>query len=186
MGGLSHYKNSHISMQTLEPVYLNLFEVIITPPPTVDKWDYVLETIKNIGGMVTDVIAASGVTQTYKNSTRRFASGHGSQTTVDINITYQVSVDDDLSLIAYKGLRKWTDLVWNPLNGKMMTKKNYVGGPMTVFLHNKEDEVLRQWIFPKIWPGSPLAEMALDYTAPDTIYETSMMFHADYWEDMTH
>lgn len=186
MSGYAHYKNSKISMNNWEPVPLNLFEVIITPPPTVDKWDYVLEQITKIEGMATDQTPPAGIEQIYKGAKRRFSNNFPDATTVDLTVGFEVNVDDELSMIPYRGLRNWCDLVWNPLNATMKTKKNYIGGPINIFLYNREDEVIRQWIFPVVWPTSSLPAIGLDYTQGSGKYELSMNFAADYYEDMAY
>lgn len=183
--GLSHYRNSKISMQNFEPVYMNLFEVILTPPSTVDSWDYVLEEITKISGMTTDQIPGAGVEQIYKGAKRRFSGALPDTTVVDLTIGFNVNVDDNLSIISYKGLRKWSDLIWNPLTGAMMLKKDYIGGPLTVFLMNKVREVLREWIFPVVWPTTPLPEQGLDYSDGNAIYGVEMTFAADFWDDLS-
>ena len=183
--GHKHYRNSKVSMSNFEPVYLNLFEVILTPPPSVDKWEYVLEQITKISGMTTDQIPGAGVEQSYKGAKRRFAGALPDTTTVDLTIGFNVNVDDDASMIAYKGMRNWSNLIWNPLTGVMMLKKDYIGGPLTVFLHNKIDNVLREWIFPVVFPTSPLNDMGLDYSDGNAIYSVESTFAADFWDDMS-
>lgn len=190
MAGLAHYKNSKISMANYEPVYLNLFEVIITPPADAtrftDEKELVLEEITKISGLVTDVVADSAVEQVYKGAKRRFANSFAPQTTVDLVIGFNVNVkSDDNSLIAYKSLREWCDLIWNPLTGGMSLKSTYIGGPLTVLLHNKANDVLREWVFPTIWPKTAPAEMSLEYGDGAAIYSTEITFCADYWEDVT-
>lgn len=183
--GLAHYKNSKVSMQDFEPVYLSLFEVILTPPPTVDKWDYVLEQITKISGLATDQTPEAGSEQTYKGVKRRFAAALPPATTVDLTLGFNVNIDDSLSMISYKGLRKWSDLIWNPLSGAMSLKKDYIGGPLTVFLNNKINEPIRQWIFPKVWMTSSIPQMELDYSDGAAIYSMEATFAADYFEDIT-
>lgn len=38
MAKLPHYRNSTAAMQKYEPVYLNLFEITIQPPPGLPNW----------------------------------------------------------------------------------------------------------------------------------------------------
>ena len=180
----SHYTNSKVSMQQFEPVYNNLFDAIITPPKLITSgWDYVLESVTKVNGMTTDTLPGI-VEQTFKGAKRRFAGALAESTTVDLVIGFNVNVADDLSLISYNGLRKWSDLIWNPRTGAMMLKKDYTGGPMTVFLKNKIGEVLREWVFPTIWPMSALPAIDLDYSDGGAIYSVEMSFAADYWDDI--
>ena len=185
MSGHAHYKNSQISMNNYQPVHLNLFQVIITPPPFVAKWQYVLEEITKISGLATDQTPPAGIEQTYKGAKRSFSNSLADTTVVDLTIGFQVNADEENSMIAYAGMKEWCNAVWNPLNATMKLKKNYIGGPITVFLYNQEEEVIREWIFPVVWPTTPLAAMELDYADGAQIYSFEMGFRSDYWEDIT-
>jgi len=184
MAGYPHYKNSHAAMQLWEPVYLNLFEVLLTPPPSVDNWDYVMENVKTVSGL--DVEKVPGlVEQIYKGAKRRFSAAYPDSTTADIAMSFEVNLDDSNSMYVYKGLRKWCDLIFDPLTGGMVLKKDYVGGPLIVTLHNRAADVIRQWIFQVVWPMQALNMMDLDYSTGSNIYSVDMTFAADYWDDLS-
>ena len=53
MAGLPHYRNSKAAVNKYEPVYTNLFEVTILPPPGVSGGDILLEHVRSIGGLNT-------------------------------------------------------------------------------------------------------------------------------------
>lgn len=185
MAGLPHYKNAKIAMQLGEPVYQNLFEVTITPPAGVSGWDQlVLDNIKKIGGLETEKTPGL-VEQIYKGARRRFSAAFPDSTTVDIAIDFEVNLNDANSMYVYKALRRWTDLIFDPLTGAMTLKKDYAGGPMTVSVHNKKGDIFRQWVFPVVWPMTALPAMELDYSSGSNIWSVSMTFAADYWEDMS-
>lgn len=183
MAGLPHYKNARVNMEMWEPVYQNLFEVMLTPPAAVGGWDYVMDNVNKISGLDTDKTPGA-VEQKYKGATRRFAAALPDSTVVDIAIDFSVNVDESKSMYVWRALREWCNLVWNPLTGAMMLKKDYTGGPMTVSLYNRVGDVVRQWVFPTVWPGSALNPMELDYDNGTTIYAASITFLSDYWEDI--
>lgn len=183
MNGLPHYRNDRIGMALWEPVYLNLFQVLLTPPPAVDTWDYVIDNVTKISGLTTDLIPTAPVEQTYKGSKRSYAGAFPEKTTVDLAMSFQVNLNDSHSMFVFKGLRQWCDLIFDPLNGAMVLKKDYVGGPLVVSLYNRRGDIFRQWTFPVLFPMSPLPAMDLDYAATD-IWQIEMTFRSDYWDDV--
>lgn len=186
MGGLPHYKNSKASMNLYEPVYLNLFEVTIQPPPAVSAWsELVIENISKVSGLDVNKVPPASVEQHYKGAKRRFAASLPDSTTVDIEITFFVNLDDNNSMYVYKALKQWGELIFDPLTGAMSLKKDYVGGPMTISIYNRRGDIFRQWIFPVVWIAKNIPQMDLDYSSGTNIYEISMTFVADYWEDIS-
>lgn len=184
MAGLPHYKNAHVAMEKWEPVYLNLFEVTIKPPESVDTWEWVMDNVTKVSGL--DVEKVPGpVEQTYKGAKRRFAGGFVDDTTVSLNVGFEVNLNNNNSMYVYKALRKWCDLVFDPLTGAMTLKVDYTGGPMTVSLYNRVGDIFRQWIFPVIWPMSNIPSMDLDYSSGSSIWQIEITFAADYWEDIS-
>lgn len=184
--GMPHYVNSTASMNNFEPVFLSTFNVLITPPALVDGWDFVLEQITKVSGMATDKLPGADVVQKFKGVDRRFSGNLPSETTVDIEVEFNVNINDDNSMYVYKAMRKWCDLIWNPLTGSRVLKKDYVGGPMIVSLYNRIGQVTRQWIFPTIWPIEPIPAMDLDYSDGSAIYgPLTMKFASDYWSDIS-
>ncbi len=184
MAGLPHYKNAHVAMEKWEPVYLNMFEILLKPPKAVDSWEWVMDNVKSIGGMETDKTPDASVTQSYKGASRRFAAGFPESTTVDLTVEFEVNLNESNSMYVYKGLRRWCDIIWDPLTGAMSLKRDYAGGPMTVSIYNRKGDIFRQWIYPVLWPKQSLPAMDLSYE-PSDAWKISMVFAADYWEDMS-
>ena len=149
-----------------------------------DDWEYVVDNVKTVAGL--DVEKVPGVVeQIYKGAKRRFSAAMPDTTTADIAISFEVNLNDNNSMYVYKGLRNWCDLIFNPLTGGMVLKKDYVGGPLIVTLYNRAADVIRQWIFQVVWPMSPLNMMDLDYSTGGTLYSADMTFAADYWDDIS-
>lgn len=183
--GLPHYRNSKTSMENWEPVYLNLFQVVFTPPPLVSSWDYVVENITRVSGLTVEQQAGI-VEQRFKGAKRSFAGALGENTTVDISIDFNVNLNDNNSMFTYKALRRWCDLVWDPLTGAQLLKKDYVGGPLVISLYNKIGQVSRQWTFPQVFPLRPLPAMDLAYETGTNIYQIQGFgFRSDYWDDVS-
>lgn len=184
MAGLPHYKNAHVAMEKWEPVYLNLFEVLIKPPTGVDSWEWVMDNVTKVSGLDVEKTPAP-VEQIYKGARRRFAGGFPDTTTTDIGISFEVNLNNNNSMYVYRALRRWCDLIFDPLTGAMTLKTDYAGGPMTVSLYNRKGDIFRQWIFPVIFPVTSLPVMELDYSTGANIWQLEMTFGADYWEDMS-
>ncbi len=184
MAGLPHYKNAHVAMEKWEPVYMNLFEVLIKAPDAVDQWEWVMDNVTKVSGLDVEK-TPSPVEQIYKGAKRRFAGGFPDSTTADISIGFEVNLNNNNSMYVYRALRKWCDLIFDPLTGAMTPKVDYAGGPMTVSLYNKRGDIFRQWIFPVIFPITAIPIMDLDYASGSTIWQIDMTFAADYWEDMS-
>lgn len=196
--GLPHYKNSKASMDAFEPVYQNLFELRITPPAAIRKgtpWenaDLILDNKVRIRGLANIEKAPGVVEQIYKGATRSYSAGYVDKTSADIELDFNVNVDDTNSVYVYKALRAWSDLIYNPQTGSMSTKSIYAGKgtdatSMTVFVYNRNNIVIRQITFYQIFPIAPITGLNLDYTPPgNEIYKIEgWKLRADYWDDVT-
>lgn len=89
-------------------------------------------------------------------------------------------------MYVYKALRRWSDLVYDPLTGAMTPKLSYASKQslLTVHLYKKNGDIIRTWIYPSVFPSKALTSMDLDY-AQQSNYKASMTFRSDYWEDIT-
>lgn len=187
MGLLPHYKNSKAGMEQFEPVYMNLFQVSLIPPPGVTVWDkeLIIENVIKITGLNVEQ-NPEPVTQTFKGHKRSYAGSYVNNTYVDITIDFEVNVNNDNSMYVYKALRRWSDLVRDPLTGAMTPKLTYASKQslMTIHLYKKNGDIIRTWIFPSVFPSSPLPAMELNYEQ-GSIFKASLKLRADYWEDVT-
>lgn len=187
--GLAHYRNSTISMNKYEPIYLNLFEVSVVLPQMIagSNSALLMEEVIKVSGLDVDKVPPGGITQTYKGADRVFANARPDSTTVDISLDFNVNLDDSNSAFAYKTLRAWCDLVWDPLTGAMQLKKDYTGGPMTISVYNRRGDVHRQYRFPVVFPTTNLTAVDLDYIGGGaTAYTVSgFVLHSDFWDDIS-
>ena len=182
MAGLPHYRNSKASMNKFEPVYNSQFEITLQPPPAVSDWALVMEQVLKVGGV--EVNRVPGVVeQKYKSAKRSFAGGIVEDTTVDVTLDFEVNLNESNSMYVYKALRKWCDLIYDPLTGKMGLKREYTGGPMIINYFNKNGDIFRRLTFPVCFPTTPITAIDSDYSNNDIYRITGFTLRADYWEE---
>jgi hypothetical protein len=189
MAGLPHFTNSRAAINNFEPVYLNQFEVIISPPAgiidatTTFKGETILtQQVKSITGLAVDILPAANVEQNYKFATRRYAGGEPSTSDMTLTMEFEVNLNDTNSMTTYKILRQWSDLIYNPLTGAMGLKSDYVGS-MVISVFNKRGDVFRRIRIPSCFLSEAINAMELDYENP-AIYTVSTSWICDYWEDL--
>lgn len=189
MAGLPHFTNSLAGINNYEPVFLNQFQVLITPPPgipdaniTFNGESILTQQVKSITGMAVDIAPAQPVEQNYKFATRRYAGGEPSTSDMNLTMEFEVNLSDTNSMTVYKILRQWSDLIYNPLTGAMGLKVDYVGS-MLITVFNKRGDVFRRIRIPSCFISEPINAMDLDYETP-AIYTISTSWVCDYWEDL--
>jgi len=180
MAGLPHYQNSLFGINKYEPVYLNQFEVLITPPGPVLGGQILVQQVTNLTGLEVDKTPAP-IQQRYKFAVRNYAGAKPDQTYFDLVLSFTVNLNDSNSMYVFKTLRQWTDLIYNPLTGAMGVKTDYTG-TMVISIFNKQGDVFRRITCKDCFPTTPLTVMELDYQAID-IYNVTMTWAVDYWDD---
>lgn len=197
--GLPHFRLSQASMQSFEPIYKNLFEVRITPPAAVrtgTPWEntqLILDNVISVGGLGAIEKIPGIVEQKYKGATRSYAGSLPPNTYADINISFELNLDNSNSAYVYKALKSWTDLVYNPLTGELGLKSEYAGTSddptlMTVLVYNKKGVVIKQITFRQIFPTTALTTPfdTLSYDTGTVISRVdNFTFRADYWDNIT-
>jgi hypothetical protein len=188
MAGLPHYTSSRAAINNFEPVFLNQFEVIINPPngiidaSTMFRGEMVLtQQVKSITGLTVDITAVDPVQQNYKFATRRYAGGEPTTSDMTVTMDFEVNLNDQNSMVVYKVLRQWSDLIYNPLTGAMGLKNDYVGS-MVISIFNKRGDVFRRIRIPSCFLSEAINAMPLDYENP-AIYTIQTSWICDYWED---
>lgn len=197
--GLPHFRLSQASMQSFEPVYKNLFEVRITPPAAIrtgTAWEntqLIMDNVVSIGGIGGVEKIPGTVEQKYKGAVRSYAAALPDTTTADIDLTFEVNLNNENQVYVYNALKAWTDLVYNPLTGELGLKSEYAGTAddptiMTVLVYNKKGVVIKQLTFRQVFPTTALTSVfdTLDYSQGTTISQvTGLTFRADYWDNIT-
>lgn len=194
--GLPHFKTSRVSMEMYEPVYLNLFTVEIQLPKGLtgtggvseeDK-NLLLEGVQNVKGLDTNKVPGAVDTQTYKGAQRSFAQSVTDKTNIDVTMDFEINVrgsaDGTPDLYTLKILRRWNDLIWDPLTGRQGLKVNYVAPSVTVTIHDKANQPFWQWILYNVFPTTNLPQPDLDYANKANLYKvTNYTLRCDYWDE---
>lgn len=198
--GLPHYNNSRASAQMWEPEWKNLFWVQITLPALVgedeETRDLLLEEVIKVGGLDTNVVP--GVTeQTYKFATRSYANAGPEKTTLDVTLDFNVNLSYDewergsgkasgVNNYVIKTLRKWTDLVWDPLTGRMGLKKDYTAPEVVITMHDKAMNPYWQWTLYDVFPiNKGIGPIDLDYTQKNQIVTVQgFTLRCDHWDEV--
>ena len=188
MAGLPHYITSKASIQKFEPVFLNQFEVIITPPPAIPvpaglpgNGNILLEHVKRISGLAVDINPGE-TNQTFKFAKRYFSGAAPAKTGVDVSIEFTVNLDNSTSMYVYKVFREWADLLYNPLTGAQGLKINYCGN-MVINVFNKQGDVHRRITLKDVFIANRLKPMELSYLGTE-LYTLEVQFASDYFDDV--
>jgi hypothetical protein len=180
MAGLPHYQNSLFGINKYEPVYLNQFEVLITPPAAVLGGPILVQQVTSITGLGVDKTPAA-TQQKYKFAVRNYAGAKPEQTVFDLTVNFSVNLNDANSMYVFKTLRQWTDLIYNPLTGAMGLKRDYTG-TIVLSIFNKQGDVFRRITCRDCFPISPIGAMEMDYSGTE-LYDISLQWAVDYWDD---
>lgn len=183
---LPHYSNSVAATNNYEPVFLNQFDVIITPPTVITQnVNLLVEHVKTLEGLP-ELTPTDVVKQYYKFASRAYAAAKPGQTDAQLKIEFEVNLNEDNDAYVYNIIRKWADLVYDPLTGRQGLKKDYVG-EIYVAQANKAGEIFREWRFKPVFPFSPtkggesLTQTKLQYLADGDgqIYRVTLNLQAD-------
>jgi len=190
MAGLSHFNNSKAGRNNFEPIFLNQFQVLITPPAPVSVGNtnfngesILTQQVKSMNALQVDIQPTGPVTQYYKFAERRYAGGEPSTSDVQFNMSFEVNLNSENSMSVYKILRQWSDLIYNPLTGAMGLKRDYVGN-MVVSIFNKEGDVFRRINLNNCFPIEPITAMNLSYDTGDVLYIIDTTWKSDHWNDL--
>lgn len=190
-----HFTSSKRSMDLHEPIYLNLWTAQILPSDLpngminqygIDDVNIVLEGLRSVGGLDTQP-GVGQVLQKYKWAERGYAGGQPNKTHLDLTMSFELNVkrndDGTNDNYTYKFLRRWSDLTYDPLTGKMNIKRNYTAKAMTILLHDKEGKPIHQWICYNLFPTSAIPNPPLSYDNGNIWQNFQMTFWCDYFDE---
>lgn len=191
--GLPHFRTSRVSRELYEPIYLNLFTVEIDLPEKLvldnesDK-NLLLEGVQRVGGLDTNKNPGVAELQHYKMADRSFAASGTGQTYIDIQLDFEVNVrgskDGAPDMYTVKMLRRWNDLIWDPLTGRQGIKAEYIAPSMTITMHDKKHQPFWQWICYNVFPTTSLPVPELNYQSKTNLYKvTGFTLRCDYWDE---
>ena len=185
--GLSHFKNSRAAQELFEPVYQNLFTIQIALPigvgSTEENTNLLLENVLRIGGLQSHTFPTSPVAQKYKWATRRFAGAKPDDTTMDLSIDFEVNLDKTPSAYVLKTLRKWSDLVYDPLTGRTGLKADYVAPWTLITMYDRAGNPFWQWKLYYVFPIAQITEPTPDYNEEEIYRITGWGLACDYWDE---
>jgi len=185
--GLGHFRNSRASQELYEPVYLNLFTVQIELPTgvgsTPENTNLTLENVQKISGLVSHKMPTSLISQYYKWAVRRYAGAKPESTSMDITIDFEVNVDRTPSAYVLKTLRKWCDLVYDPLTGRTGLKADYVAPWMLITMYDRAARPFWQWRCYNVFPMTALPAAELGYQATDNYKIAGFGIACDFWDE---
>lgn len=193
--GLPHFKTSRVSMEMYEPVYQNLFTVEFQLPAGLtgtggisdDDKNLLLEGVQKVDGLDTNKVPGA-VEQHYKFADRSFAQSGTENTHIDVKLDFEINVRGSKAgtpdIYTLKILRRWNDLIWDPLTGRQGLKVDYVAPTVTITIHDKADQPFWQWILYNVFPTTNLPVPSLDYMNKNQLYKvTGYTLRCDYWDE---
>jgi hypothetical protein len=181
MAGLPHWSNSRAATNYYEPVFLNQFEVIITPPAAIaENVDLLVEHVVSISGLP-ELTPTGVIDQKYKFAQRSYAAAVPEKTVADLDIKFTVNLNEENNMYIYNILRGWADLAYDPLTGRQGLKRDYYG-EIYVAIFNKAGDIFREFKFTPCIPMGAFTAMDLMYTKGE-VYELSAKFRADAWKE---
>jgi hypothetical protein len=183
-------------MEMYEPVYLNLFTVEFQLPKGLtgtggvsdDDKNLLLEGVQKVDGLKTNKVPGATL-QHYKFADRSFANSGTDQTYIDVTIDFEINVRGSATgspdMYTLKILRRWNDLIWDPLTGRQGLKVNYVAPTATVTMHDKANQPFWQWTLYNVFPITDLPAPQLDYSQKNALYKvTGYTLRCDYWDEV--
>lgn len=182
---MPHFRNSTAGVNNWEPVFLNQFDVIISPPKAISGNGYYVdiltEQVKNVTG-IPEIIPTGLVEQKYLWATRSYSKPVPESSTANIEISFEVNLNSRNSMYVYEMMRDWAELQFNPAKSMHGTKADYAG-EITVIMYNKVHRVFRQFNFRSTFLSEPFNAMELDYLS-DEIYVLTVKFRSDAWKEV--
>ncbi len=191
LNALSHFNNSRVSRAMDEPIYKNLWSVEIQLPDgvgaTVESTNIVLEGVRKVTGL--DTPKVPGVAQQrYKSADRSFAGAGPETTFLEVGLDFDINVQRNNgkpSMTQLKLLRKWCDLVYDPLTGRQGLKVDYTAPQMVITLYDKAMNPLWIWTLYDVFPMSNITPMELDYDQKTELYKvTDFKLRCDRWDEV--
>ncbi len=185
--GLPHFKNSRAAQELYEPAYLNLFTIQIALPvgvgSTEENTNLLLENVQEISGLQSHKFPTSPVAQYYKWAARRFAGAKPAETTMDLTLNFEVNLDRTPSAYVLKTLRKWSDLVYDPLTGRTGLKADYTAPWALITMYDRAARPFWQWKLYYVFPTTQIPEPALNYQSEEIYKIIGWGLACDYWDE---
>ena len=96
----------------------------------------------------------------------------------DLEIKFNVNVDDNFTMTTWNLLKQWYNLGYNPANGQLHYKREMIGG-IVAHIHDRQGVVIRRVEFVNV---QLFAIDGMDFGwAESGIIDANAHFCADYW-----
>ena len=170
-----------------EPVYPNLFEITFNFPQILELGDIDQDVMMLNTKSFTGHVTTPGLTtakQQFKYSGRLFLLPPNVENSIveNLNIDFEVNVDDNFSIKTWNYLKKWYDLAWNSQTGELHYKRDMVG-TITAHLHDREGVVIRRIEYRNVQIKGVNGGFEDLNWANNAIATGNAQFAADYWVD---
>ena len=184
----SHYQNSNAARQMWEVVSPALFEVDLTFPTLINgdksiNKDLLIEHVRSISGLDGLTPTVGNVVQKYKFAERHYAAAGPDKTSLELQITYTMNLNNEHQNYVYNMLRKWYNLIYNPQNGQMLTKPQYASGSrMKIYEYDRNGAIWRTIHCFDFFPSTPPTGLNDDnYDSVGDAKTVSITFMVDDW-----
>jgi len=188
----SHYRHSEAATQMYEVVSPALFEVEFTFPESIQTTGAIepgklFEHVRSISGLDGVTPTVGNVVQKYKFAERHYAAAGPDKTSLELTITFTLNLNDAHQNYVYNMLRKWYNLIYNPQNGQMLTKKQYAKGSILVIKeHDRDGAIWRRITCVDFFPSTPPTGLNEDnYDSVGDAKTASITFIVDDWFEET-
>lgn len=186
----SHYRNSSAATNMWEVVSPALFEVYFTFPYIIsgDKsinTDLLFEHVRSISGLDGLTPTVGNVVQKFKYAERHYAAAGPDKTSLELTITFTLNLNDSHQNYVYNMLRKWYNLIYNPQNGRMLTKAQYSkDSRMVINEHDRDGAIWRKITCYNFFPSTPPTGLNEDnYDSMGDAKTVSITFIVDDWAE---
>ena len=102
---------------------------------------------------------------------------------LSLTIDFQVNIDKTPSADVLKTLRKWCDLVYDPLTGRTGLKTEYVAPWMLITMYDRAARPFWQWKCWHVFPTTALPEPALGYQSEEIYAISGFGIAVDMWDE---
>lgn len=180
---LPHFNQLQTTNVNNEAVYPSLFEITFILPRLLQEEGrdplVMLENATNVTLPMTPAISEQ--TQQFKFMTRAYMT-LPEKTHTDVEINFNLNVNEDGAVFVWNTLKSWYDKVWNSQDGTTSYKRDIVG-TIIVNQHDKEGFIIRRVTYQNCQIKG-IADISLDWSQNTSILEpVSVSWVSDYWID---
>ena len=102
---------------------------------------------------------------------------------MDIQISFEVNLNRTPSAYVLKTLRKWNDLVYDPLTGRTGLKIDYVAPWALITLYDRASNPFWQWKLYNVFPTAKIPPIDLEYNSGDLYKIDGYKLACDSWDE---